>query len=162
MALKGVLSPFPSFHNVTFSKIKRSVVCAVFSFFSSFYEQLLSVTPCASCRICTLAVWRLNIVCEVVTSATYNIEKLAKLTELSTQCVTLACMRLQSTFYSALSSQSSAIWNNNSIPLRYLIGTKKESPIKIDVMTLANYLAILPISGHDAAKVELRTQSSRN
>lgn len=46
-----------------------------------------------------LAVWRLNIVCEVVTSATYNIEKLAELTpELSTQCVTLACMRLQSTF----------------------------------------------------------------
>lgn len=105
------------------------------------YEQLLSVSY--SCRIYTLAVWHLNIVCEVVTSVTYNIEKLAELTlKLSTQCVTLTYIRLQSTFYLVL-SQSRAIWNNNNIPLSNLIGTKKEPSIKINVTMFVNYFAVL-------------------
>lgn len=121
------------------------------------YGQLLSVTSCL-CGAYTLAVWHLNIVCEVVTSATYNIEKLVELTlKLSTQCVTLACIRLQSTFYLVL-SQSRAIWNNNSIPLSNLIGTKKEPSIKINVMMFVNYFADLRYQSlHDAAKIELHT-----
>ena len=65
------------------------------------YFMSSCMTLSASCRSCTLAVWCLNIVCEVVTSVTCNIEKLVELTpKLSTQCVTLTCTRLQSTFYS--------------------------------------------------------------